>query len=68
MQSQRSQGYVCNISESFLGHSPWCDHSFEVVACPSEQLAMTNTLITHPSDFQAGQNVFVKQQFALSVR
>ncbi|KAI0787180.1 P-loop containing nucleoside triphosphate hydrolase protein [Irpex lacteus] len=27
---------------------------YEVVSAPSEQLAMTNALITHPSDFQAG--------------
>ncbi|KAI0685028.1 AAA-domain-containing protein [Cytidiella melzeri] len=44
------------------------EQGFEVVACPSEQLVMSNSLITHQSDFQAGQHVLVKQQFALTVR
>ncbi|KAI0089177.1 AAA-domain-containing protein [Irpex rosettiformis] len=41
---------------------------YTVVAAPNEQLAMTNAIITHPSDFQAGQHVFVKQQFPLTIR
>ncbi|KAI0340747.1 AAA-domain-containing protein [Trametopsis cervina] len=41
---------------------------FEVVQCPSEVLAMSNCIITHPSDFQAGQHIQVKQQFAVTVR
>ncbi|KAJ3531815.1 hypothetical protein NM688_g7518 [Phlebia brevispora] len=42
--------------------------TFLVTSSPNEQLAMTNCLIVHPSDFGQGQHVMVKQQFPVTVR
>lgn len=38
------------------------------MASPSDALALSNTLIVHPSEFQSGQHVLVKGTFVLTVR
>lgn len=42
--------------------------SYGVASAPSDALALSNCLIVHPSDFQQGQHVLVKQQFPLTTR
>ncbi|GAW01008.1 vesicular-fusion protein SEC18 [Lentinula edodes] len=42
--------------------------SYGVVSSPSDQLALSNCLIVHPMDFQQGEHVLVKGEFALTVR
>ncbi|CAL1700365.1 unnamed protein product [Somion occarium] len=42
--------------------------AYAVVSSPSDALALSNCLIVHPSDFAAGQHVFVKQQYPLTTR
>ncbi|KAF7792841.1 hypothetical protein EIP86_003942 [Pleurotus ostreatoroseus] len=42
--------------------------TYTVVGSPNEQLAMTNCLIVHPSNFTDMQHVMVKQQFPVTVR
>ncbi|KAH9942575.1 vesicular-fusion protein SEC18 [Amylocystis lapponica] len=41
---------------------------FGVASCPSDQLALTNCIIVHPSDFKQDQHVLVKQSFPLTPR
>ncbi|KAJ3824107.1 vesicular-fusion protein SEC18 [Lentinula raphanica] len=42
--------------------------SYGVVSSPSDQLALSNCLVVHPTDFQQGEHVLVKEHFALTVR
>ncbi|KZT71500.1 vesicular-fusion protein SEC18 [Daedalea quercina L-15889] len=48
--------------------TPQSRGSYGVVSAPSDALALSNCLIVHPSDFQQGQHVLVKQQFPLTAR
>ncbi|KAF8461829.1 vesicular-fusion protein SEC18 [Russula ochroleuca] len=41
---------------------------FAVQSSPSNDLALTNCLIVHPSDFKDGEHVLVKDDFPLTVR
>lgn len=41
---------------------------YEVVGCPSDQLALSNCLIVHPNDFPDGQPVLVKRAFGITVK
>ncbi|KIK67694.1 hypothetical protein GYMLUDRAFT_81253 [Collybiopsis luxurians FD-317 M1] len=42
--------------------------SYGVVSSPSDQLALTNCLIVHPAEFQDGEHVLIKGQFATTVK
>lgn len=42
--------------------------SYGISGSPSEELARSNCLIVHPSDFQQGQHVVVKQAFPMTTR
>ncbi|KAF9076917.1 vesicular-fusion protein SEC18 [Rhodocollybia butyracea] len=48
--------------------APRSGGSYSVVSSPSDQLALTNCLIVHPSDFSPGTHVLIKDSFALTVR
>ncbi|CAE6481743.1 unnamed protein product [Rhizoctonia solani] len=40
---------------------------FAVVECPSQALALANSLVVHPSDFSQKQHVLVKHEFPMTV-
>ena len=41
---------------------------FDVAACPSNALALSNCIIVNPNDFQNGQHVVVNGAFGLTAR
>lgn len=68
-QRASGQSYVCFCRRE---RRISCVHSssavFEVVAQPSEALALTNCLICCPRDFDHGQHVLVKGAYAATVK
>ncbi len=51
-----------------IGPTSYIVISFEVVGCPTDNLALTNRLIVNPYDFPSGAHVLLKGEFALTVQ
>ncbi|KAH0587975.1 hypothetical protein H2248_006720 [Termitomyces sp. 'cryptogamus'] len=53
---------------SFSGASASGSRRFEVVGSPNNQLALTNCMIVHPTDFPDGQHVLINKSFPITLK